>query len=43
MVGRDGGTGVRVVVDNPVDDDATVQEHDSGGVEDDELSVAQNS
>ena len=43
MVGRDGGTGVGVVVDNPVDDDAMVQEHDCRGVESDELSVAQNS
>lgn len=43
VVGRDGGTGVGGVVDIPVDDDATVQEHDCGGVESDELSVAQNS
>ena len=40
VVGREGGMGVG---DIPANDDEMVQEHDSWGVERDELSVAQNS
>lgn len=43
VVGRDEGMGVGVVTDIPVNDDERVQEHDSWGVESDEVSVAQNS
>jgi hypothetical protein len=38
-----GGVGDTGVVDIPVDDDERVQEHDSGGVKSDEVSVAQRS